>query len=87
MYCSGRVSYSRTPPVFGILGKDTTHTHADQGSFVYEQLGYRWANDLGNVGPGGYESKGYFAMQKFDIFGPVQPQDPFSRLAMRGAHS
>jgi len=52
------------------LHKDTTHSHADQGSFVFDQLGYRWANDLGNVAPSGYSSKGYFAMQKFDVFGP-----------------
>jgi hypothetical protein len=56
------------------LGKATTHTHADQGSFVFDQLGLRWASDLGNVAAGGYDSKGYFAMQKFDLFGPSTMQ-------------
>jgi hypothetical protein len=31
------------------LGKATTHTHADQGSFVFDHSGLRWATDLGNV--------------------------------------
>ena len=46
------------------LSKATTHTHADQGSFVFDQGGVRWAGDLGNVAAGGYEAKGYFAMRK-----------------------
>lgn len=56
------------------LGKATTHTHADQGSFVFDQGGIRWASDLGNVASGGYSSKGYFSMQKFDLFGPASLQ-------------
>ncbi len=40
------------------LGKGTTHTHADQGSFVFERRGVRWATVLGNVPPQGYATKG-----------------------------
>ena len=29
------------------IGKGTTHTHADQGSFVLDMAGARWAEDLG----------------------------------------
>eukprot|EP01043_Picozoa_sp_COSAG02_P019486 COSAG02_NODE_941_length_15750_cov_104.135582_5_plen_599_part_00 len=66
------------------LGKATTHTHADQGAFVFDQGGIRWASDLGNVAAGGYSSKGYFAMQKFDLFGPATLQHNTLTFGSRG---
>ena len=47
------------------IGKGTTHTHADQGSFVLDIAGARWAEDLGADSYGDY---GYFSMQKFDWY-------------------
>lgn len=47
------------------IGKGTTHTHADQGSFVLDMLGVRWAVDLG---ADSYYDYGYFSLQKFDWY-------------------
>lgn len=44
------------------LGKATTHTHADAGSFVAELRGVRWAADLGSDA---YSLPGYFALSKW----------------------
>merc|ERR1712039_1032114 len=46
-------------------GKGTTHTHADQGTFVLDMLGERWAIDLG---ADSYFDRGYFSLQKFDWY-------------------
>ena len=42
------------------IGKGTTHTHSDQGSFVLDMLGERWAEDLG---ADSYYDRGYFSWQ------------------------
>eukprot|EP01047_Picozoa_sp_COSAG01_P055277 COSAG01_NODE_6135_length_3831_cov_1.886656_4_plen_404_part_00 len=47
------------------IGKGTTHTHADQGSFVLDMAGARWAEDLG---ADNYYDYGYFSLQKFDWY-------------------
>ena len=47
------------------IGKGTTHTHADQGSFVLDMAGARWAEDLG---ADSYSDYGYFSLQKFDWY-------------------
>ena len=47
------------------IGKGTTHTHADQGSFVLDMAGARFAEDLG---ADSYYDRGYFSFQKFDWY-------------------
>ena len=46
-----RTSWDADAAWFGIKGGKAhqSHAHMDQGSFVYDAQGYRWATDLGNV--------------------------------------
>ncbi|MBQ9891859.1 MAG: heparinase II/III family protein [Bacteroidales bacterium] len=46
-----RTSWDSDAAWFGIKGGKAhqSHAHMDQGSFVYDAHGYRWARDLGNV--------------------------------------